>query len=45
MEGYFEFLLQDFDDNGEVSGQYFITLSDEEMEDALLKLDAKRYNL
>ena len=44
-EEYFEFLLQDYDNEGVVQGQYFVTLSNEEMEDALMKMDVKKYNL
>lgn len=45
MENFFEFLLQDYDNNGEVTSQYFIMLSDVDMEEALMDLDAKKYNL
>jgi hypothetical protein len=44
-EEYFEFLLQNYDNNGIVQGQYYIILSNEEMEEALMKIDAKKYNL
>jgi hypothetical protein len=42
---YFEFLLQDYDNDGIVQGQYFVMFSNEEMEDALMKMDVKKYNL
>jgi len=44
MDGYFEFLLQDYDEDG-IAYQYFIPIADEDMKDALIKLDAKKYNL
>lgn len=45
IDDYFEFLLQDYDNNGFVTSQYFISISNEDMEEALIDLDAKKYNL
>jgi len=41
----FEFFLTETDKHGNIEANYQVTLTDEEIEDAYMKIDAKKYNL
>jgi len=44
-DGGLQFVLQSSDDNGDIQGSFYINITDEELEQMLIKLDAKKYNL
>ena len=43
--GGFEFYLQSFNNNGEPDANYHIELTDEELEELIIRVDSKKYNL
>lgn len=41
----FLFILHEYNNNGEMTSQFYIDLDEEEMEELLLNITAKKYNL
>jgi len=45
IDSGFECCLQSFDHNGQIRGTFYIVLTNEDVDNLLIKMDTKKYNL
>lgn len=44
-DGGLQFHINSYDNNGEIMANYYIDITNDELEEMLIKLDSKKYNL